>query len=409
VSAGFGFAAFDGASATAGGLASIEGQPSFRFAGHDALDPAITWHTNLAILPPKGAPSQSSTGGLRMDFPCRVSARDLALEFGASWQSDPQGAVRLLSAILARTERVMERQYALPAGGTGSFSERLAVKLLAPDPAQGLSITQLRGAREILLGAYRVHQRCPEYARDRGVPMTFRFDRLAHAERLMNLPAAMGGLNRWEGGLPSGHDEMMELAEQIAPHRMGLCKAAVSDVPVQYKALLGLAGTQSAEMWLTLQEACHMTRLGRVRLLDLYVSTDQAASGVSAPLPPWGLIAHASVSAGLLAEAHWQALGGTHSVSAGAQSIRVPDLRSICVRAWDRIACIEAAIRFMQAGVRISGYGSGAVFVWLRSSRDARTAVQVVRDMAMAPAHTPTDILSALQPIEAEQESVPHA
>ncbi len=200
------------------------------------------------------------------------------------------------------------------------------------------------------------------------VLVQLRFNRLEYAQRVL---ATKVPDSAW---VAASH---MTLEQALNPDRPCLVNATI-DYPGCDPALANLCafGAQPGKRtilrtWISQPELLWLSRFAHIQISQALFTSGSFSLPHKVQLPEiltsdplWSL----SISAGLVAEAHWRALAhdaykptyeGKRDVSAWA----------VWLRATDRGLCFEAALRAHNAGFNVTGYGHGSIAVSLARDR----------------------------------------
>jgi hypothetical protein len=352
-----------------GWACSSDGQP-FYFASPTALPSDTLWVTSLDW-------NEYRQGAARMHNLRRVdylktAMSRIAADIGV--RSDGEYA-RHASQVLGRVFQ-QATQIAMTLYGWKDASEDVLSETIRRCIAQPPRAPQ--HMRNPLLAAFQNHS-SPAWPRGpyvgNTISVTLRLNRLEYAHRLLSLPVPDEG---WTLVYEAGN-----AGESASPERfLNPDKPCIVEATVELgmsdpdQATLASFGTEpgkrsvGARRWISQPELAWLHERVKVHVSTAYECHDKRYLPDSARLPralTSDPLFALSISAGLVAESHFQAIASTvysrqskgYSASAWA----------VWMRAYDRGECFKLAQSALRAGFQPISYGSGAVTVSLTKDR----------------------------------------
>lgn len=252
-----------------------------------------------------------------------------------------------------------------------SLSEDIRKCLVDPPAVR----SHLRGP---LAAAFQTYS-SPSWGGYRGEPdsitLTLRYNRLDYARRLMSKDVPDGAWSQVGDERPGGH---YTLEQALDPQMPSLVHATVEFVGKDQEiAALVAYGSQPSRRgvlrsWISQPELQWLVKHARVHVTTAHVAACGKPLPSNAQLPElltsdplWTL----SVPAGLVAEAHWKALGSPIYNSRAGGDKKDYTSWAVWLRAWDRAFSFELALAAHQANFYVTGYGNGSVTLRCKRER----------------------------------------
>lgn len=222
--------------------------------------------------------------------------------------------------------------------------------------------------RAALLSAHQPYSApdwAPTYEPDT-ITLTMRYNRLDYARKVMT---TLVPDDAWTY-MPPEQACQMSIEELLNPERPALVEAAVElgDVNPDIATLIAF-GAQTTRRsglrkWISQPELAWLSRHARVRVSSALLSQGARPLPMAADLPARltsDPLFPLSISAGLVAEAHWTAIASPIY----NRQTRVSDVSSwaVWIRAADRALSFALALKAYEAGFRVHGYGNGSIVV----------------------------------------------
>lgn len=203
------------------------------------------------------------------------------------------------------------------------------------------------------------------------INIIMRLNRMNYAEKIMS---TMVPDDTWTC-IPNEAIQGMRLQDFLDVNRPSLVEACVDlgDVNPEIADLiafgLSTSRTVGVRKWLSQPELAWITRYAKVSISSAIISQSARPLPRSLSLPMVltdDPIFSLSISAGLVAESHWNAIA-TPVYSRGSQTKEVNSW-AVWLRAADRSMSFSLALKAHEAGLKVTGYGGGAVNI--RTTRD---------------------------------------
>lgn len=366
----FGVALFDNPNDMTAGWACRADESPFKFSGIAELSNDTLWVTNLSFDEYKNRAKKISH--LRRSDYLRSSLTSIAADLGIRITGV---FAREASVVLARVFRhsmlIAIHTYAWESPLTDLRGDTLSddIRRYLPYATSAQPLT-----RAAFISAHQSYS-MPEWGsfyEPDTVPLTMRYNRMDYAKQIM---ATMVPDDSWTY-MPPGDACRMTINDLLNPDRPCMVEAAVElgTLNPDIAALISF-GAQTARRsgirkWISQPELSWLSRHATVRVSSVLYA--QAAAPMPANLGlPERLTADPlfamSLSAGLVAEAHWSAVAApVYNRTSKSNDV---SSRAVWLRAVDRALSFGLAQKAYEAGFRVSGYGNGSVFVRVARSR----------------------------------------
>lgn len=220
------------------------------------------------------------------------------------------------------------------------------------------------------------------------VMVPLRFNRLEHAQRVLGTRVPDSA---WVySSCDTNPDWRLSLEQALDPERPCIVNATV-DFGGRDPAISNLCafGSQPGKRsvlrtWISQPELAWLSRHAHVQIAGAWRASGSFELPRKAALPPiltsdplWAL----SLSAGLVAEAHWRAL--VHDpYKPSVEGKKDISVWAVWLRAADRALCFAAALKAHNAGLNVIGYGNGGISVSVQRDLVAQDLPRVL-DFAM--------------------------
>jgi len=222
--------------------------------------------------------------------------------------------------------------------------------------------------RAALLSAYQSYSApewAPTYEPDT-ISLTMRLNRLEYARRVM---ATLVPDDAWTY-MPPEQACSMSIEDLLNPERPVLVEAAVElgDIDPDIATLVAFgAQTQrrtGLRKWISQPELTWLSRHAKVRVSSVLIAQSARPLPAKVDLPARltsDPLFALSISAGLVAEAHWSSIASP-VYNQAARSNEVSSW-AVWVRAADRALSFSLALKAKEAGFRVQGYGNGSIVI----------------------------------------------
>jgi hypothetical protein len=258
-----------------------------------------------------------------------------------------------------------------------SLSEDIRECLISPPPVKN----HMRGP---LAAAYQSYS-SPSWGNFMGqkdsITLTLRYNRLDYARKLMSIQVPDGAWTKF--GDEGDRKGRLQLEDFLNPDRPCIVNATVDfgSKDPEIAALCAYGSQPSSRgplrAWISQPELLWLTEYATVHVTAAYVAPCGKPLPHNVQLPELLLsdpLFTLSIPAGLVAEAHWKAIGtpvyNPRSSSADKKDYSV---WSVWLRAWDRAHSFDLALKAHRADFYVTGYGNGAIVV--RCPRDRLPAL----------------------------------
>lgn len=360
----FGVALFDNARDMSVGWACRHGDEPFRFGSVNELSNDTIWVTSLDWDEYR-LRAQKLSHLRRYDY-LRSSLSQIAADLG--WRLQGRYAAecsRGLAQVLHQAMQISMALYGMDDPGSDLREDVLSEdlrRMLAPAPKAQQHL------RSQLLSAFQAYSSpdWPPHYEDNTITLSLRFNRLEYAQKILSSPVPDDG---WVfiGPEQAG---TLSLDALLDPERPSLVEGVLDlgDVAPDSAALLAFGAQiqrrNGLRKWISQPEMLWLTRHAKVRVSSALVASSARQLPAAARLPAkmtGDPLFSLSYSAGLVAEAHWSAL----TQPAYNRGTRKNEVSSwgVWLRAVDRALSFGLAQRAHEAGMRVVGYGNGAVVV----------------------------------------------
>lgn len=358
----FGVALFDNPRDMSAGWACRADESPFKFNSVSELSNDTMWVTSLA-WEEYNYRAKKLNHLRRIDY-LRTSLTAIAADLGrrlvGAYAMDSSA---VLAKVLNQSMLIAIHTYRWDSPTSDLREDVLAKDILrilppAPKPQQH--------TRAALMSAYQAYSTpdwAPMYEPDT-ITLTMRYNRLDYAQQITN---TLVPDDAWTY-VPPEQACRMNIDELLNPERPSLVEAVVElgDINPDISTLIafGAGTTRRAGLrkWISQPELAWLSRHCKVRVSSALLS--QGAR----PLPP-GVVLPArltsdplfslTISAGLVAEAHWTAIVSP----VYNRALRNEDVSSwaVWLRAIDRSLSFSLALKAFEAGFRVTGYGNGSI------------------------------------------------
>lgn len=245
------------------------------------------------------------------------------------------------------------------------------IRRILPSPPKAISYTNTKSA---LLAAYQSYSTpdWPQKFVPDSVTLTMRYNRLEYAKKIMG---TLVPDDSWTYFPPEAVNNM-NIDDLLNPEQPTLVEAAVElgSIDPEIASLISFGASTSARTslrkWISQPELSWLSRHANVRVSSVLMarSSRPLSSGVELPArlisdPLFSL----TVSAGLVAEAHWSAIA-TSTYNKTTRSAEVNSW-TVWLRAADRAMSFALALKAHEHGFMVAGYGNGSIVV--RVPRDS--------------------------------------
>lgn len=345
-----------------------------RIVGTESLDTGFQWITNLDY---EQMASSGLSGNIRFrdsDY-LRVGASDIARAFGVG-SDEHAHAAEVAAGVASRVLRYAEALGHLPDAGDRTLRSGLRKVAGACDPALPEHIA---GLFEQAVCSYTTCEQTPGY--DRSCTTTFVVPPLVMARRIASLsifPAMNESLWRNVGRRMMPGDGEVE-AWLAGIKRPTLLRINASEIDPDMNAVINFGSMSRSRVparWVPHTEAAMLARIARVRILDAIESENPPER-----LPRYVVDQVESVdddfvlsySLGLYLDSLMLAPATAHKAPPYALrgGLKSAPVIAPFLRAEDRMACLEYALRLRESGFMIAGYGAGRIRAVPRRRIDA--------------------------------------
>lgn len=292
---------------------------------------------------------------------------------------EPAARVAILAELAWRLVTLINRHYRGRLGAGGMFAfVRDAIETAGPPPRLPDPPLDTAFAQAYMLE--HVREIDPNYAT---VPVEFQFQPARYAQVLLGMPGPdpQARFTRYTGLIERGYDKEPGPHGRVYRFLCGLSARHPILVELDWSCdspvltpLMGAYSRRHVRRWFPGEEAAQLAAYGKVAIRNIYnASVYQRLGAGHYALPREGEVAESLPSYGVLAQIHCRALA---SASAGGDSplSPVPSAHAIWVGAWGRLLCLQAALAFEEAGLRVTRYGLGRVTVQVPKDRPQASA-----------------------------------
>lgn len=214
------------------------------------------------------------------------------------------------------------------------------------------------------------------------VAVTLRYNRLEYARRILKTPVPEGS---WQFDGSSVNSKFRcSMDRALNPEQPCLVNATVEyqgldpDIACLTAFGSGAGKTPALRTWISQPELAWLSKFARINIHEIYYSLNSRELPVKVQLPEIltsDPLFSLSVSAGLVAEAHWKALATPVYKRAVGEEVNP---WSVWLRAADRAMSFELALAAHKKGFFVSYYGNGSALVIID-----RTSLPELLDFAM--------------------------
>lgn len=199
------------------------------------------------------------------------------------------------------------------------------------------------------------------------ISVTLRYNRLEYAQKVLSTPVPEGAWGYEGSDTKSGFRCSLDRA--LDPDQPCLVNATVEyqgqDPDLACLTAFGSAAGKSPALrtWISQRELLWLSKYARVNINGIYFAMNSRMLPVKVQLPEMltsDPLFSLSVSAGLVAEAHWKAMASSVRKRGSAE---VLNPWAVWLRAADRALSFELALAAHQRGLFVSYYGNGSVLV----------------------------------------------
>lgn len=202
------------------------------------------------------------------------------------------------------------------------------------------------------------------------ISVTLRYNRLDYAQRILATPVPEGAWSYEGSDTKSGFRCSMDRA--LDPDQPCIVNATVEyggmDPDIACLTAFGAAaGSKSPALrtWISQRELQWLSKYARVQIHGIHFAMNSRPLPVKVQLPELltsDPLFSLSVSAGMVAEAHWKALANPGKKRGRPQPANP---WTVWLRAADRAFSFELALAAFQRGFFVSYYGNGSILVYL--------------------------------------------
>lgn len=345
-----------------------------RIAGTESLDTGFQWITNLDY---EQMASAGLSGNIRFrdaDY-LRAGAADIARAFGVGDDERSQAA-EVAAGVASRVLRYAEKLGHLPDAGDRTLRSGLRKLAGACDPALPEHVASVF---EQSVCFYTACEQAPGY--EHSCATTFVVPPLVMARRIASLaifPAVNESLWRSVGrrAMPGDGEVEPWLAGIKKPT---LIRINASEMDPDMNAIINFGSMSRSRVparWVPHTEAAMLARIARVRILDAIESENPPEMLPRYVVDQVGQVDDdfvLSYSLGLYLDSLILAPATAHKAPPHALrgGLKSTPVIAPFLRAEDRMACLEYALRLRDAGFMIAGYGAGRIRAVPRRRIDA--------------------------------------
>ena len=380
----FGVAIFDNPKDLTCGWACLSGQTEFYFRQPTDLPSDCIWVTSAESTDFRQV---EKIHHLRPADFFKSKLKNIAADLGMATEGDDwaRPAVRALSEIANRTALIAAQVY----GWTDPIQHFTSLSLVEDIRKSFVkSPAALQNMRGPLASAYQSYS-APERGNTftpNSTMLTLRLNRLAYAKRILATPIPDGA---WAYvGQEENSAFTYPLERALNPDLPCLVEASVetsqNDPEISVLAAFGAQPGKNRNMrsWITQPELRWLSRHAKIKISRAYYTTGSKPLVERLQLPQMLTsddVFELSISAGLVAECHWQALTEpVYNAQSTNHNKKDVSVRGAWLRATDRAMCFELALKAHQAGFLVKSYGNGSIVVSL-----PRTQLHALLDFSM--------------------------
>ena len=370
---------FDDPGSVGAGWASYNGEDMRRIKSIGDLETSKAWLMDMTYPAYRNANIWKAPHLKRMDY-LRVKPSALAVELNL--EGDPQRRLSVLSDIYSKTADILIDKKGLnlfdpePTAAHALRALKSSVNWrIPPQISDGVITAVIESTQESQNGSGRA---------SRGTrAIGASYPRAGYARYLMSRPVPCGpdwsavkirgGVKRIgvsKGRVIKGTAEWIQRVEEGAKENAFFFEVSVQGMPAAYArhSMFG-NGANTPRRWATFPEVAHLATYAALEIHSGYrtnISVPKEDSSMPDP----------TLSGGLAAEVEWVSRclpptkDGYNPVGA-------------YIRAYDRVACANAAIELDGLGYRVASYGAGRVYLYA-SPRDDRLAQHFI-DVGLMP------------------------
>lgn len=378
-----GIAFFDNPSGAVlnGGWCSVAGEPARNFSSAAGeLSPHVLWITNLDFN--EHIENQlSGTRNIRNSGYFRLALKNIGSEIGVYETTLIPDAVQSLSGVASRIVALAQR--ACPDIRVNGFSltdaiySHLGLADERTDPAAHY--------QKEFQSAFQEHSVVTSRRGGGGEVEVVRFipNRVLHAEAVLSYPIPDGNLHVTPGA--------MTVAQFLELENPALAEVSVDNSCVERPELLAFgaqySGTGVMRNWAAQPEVYFMAQSGSKIRIHNVLSFDSSASAPTLPaVVTNNALIRTAYSAGIFADNHLAALMSKRRKSRVTKGARNPYFfpsRAVYLRSVDRMLSFAVAQQLAERGLRVTGYGLGAVNAMV-TEQEMPEALEIGADLGFA-------------------------
>lgn len=208
------------------------------------------------------------------------------------------------------------------------------------------------------------------------ITVTLRFNRLDYAKMILDTPIPDVAFAFMPPNAFAGMTQAQRLRQALVAPSLVQATVELSSTDSDTAALISFGSRNgqrgTVRKWMTDVELAWISKRARVHIESMWRSTGYAPMDPAYKLPP-KLVSDdlftMSISAGLAAECHWQALASQSSIRQGKAWVHETPITAAWLRAADRAASFELALKAHKANFAVFGYGNGSVVLRAQRAR----------------------------------------